>query len=103
MAGPGRYAQYLGVLATKEQPGYYFDGRSSYARPNPHRFGVTVPMGPQLSGFHLVASELPYRGIQGEMRVWWVDGRRSEFSCGMARCVTCEQMPGRPKEGAQAA
>jgi hypothetical protein len=80
------------MLATKELAPYYFNGRSSYASPNAHRFGKVVPMGPALSAFYLVLSELPYRGVEGELRVDWIDGRRTEFSCGMARCNTCEQM-----------
>lgn len=80
------------VLATRELPPYYFDGRSSYAKPNSHRFGKVVPMEPQLGRFYMVVSELPYRGVEGDLRVDWIDGRRTEFSCGMARCSTCEQM-----------
>jgi len=80
------------VLATKELPPYYFNGRSSFAYPNAHKLGKIVPMRPQLSGFYLVVSELPYRSIEGELRVLWIDGRRTEFSCGVGRCGTCDQM-----------
>jgi hypothetical protein len=80
------------VLATGELAPYYFDGRSSYAKPNSHRFGKVVPMEPQLGRFCLVVSELPYRGVEGELRVDWIDGRRTEFSCGAASCSKCDQL-----------
>ena len=80
------------VLVTKELAPYYFNGTSSYAHPNAHKFGKIVPMVPALSAFYLVVSELPYRGVEGELRVDWIDGRRTEFRCGIARCGTCDQM-----------